>query len=144
MNPKIKLYSFTLDCKDPHALAKFYAELLDWSIIPIHGDGYEDDYVIIAPPGSSMGSYLGVTFQRNPEYQPPVWPEEPAAQQQMAHLDFIVEDIDSAAEYAVQCGAKVAAQQFSDDWRVMFDPAGHPFCLCKGKDIFASPEFALQ
>jgi len=25
---KIKMYSFTLDCRDPHELAKFYAALL--------------------------------------------------------------------------------------------------------------------
>jgi predicted enzyme related to lactoylglutathione lyase len=142
-NPKIKLYSFTLDCKDPEVLAKFYAELLGWTVIPMYGE-YANDYVIIAPPGSSIGSYPGVTFQRNPDYQPPVWPEETEAQQQMAHLDFIVEDIDSAVEYAVKCGATLATKQFNDGWKVMLDPAGHPFCLCKGKDIFASPEFALQ
>ena len=28
----IKMYSFTMDCKDPHALAKFYAALLNWEI----------------------------------------------------------------------------------------------------------------
>jgi hypothetical protein len=109
----------------------------------MQGDEYVDDYVIIAPPGSSIGSYPSVTFQRNPEYQPPVWPEEPRAQQQMAHLDFIVEDIDAAAEYAVRCGAAIAEKQFSEYWKVLFDPAGHPFCMCKGQDIFASPDFAL-
>ena len=29
---KIKMYSFTLDCINPYALAKFYAELLNWEI----------------------------------------------------------------------------------------------------------------
>ena len=27
---KIKMYSFTVDCKEPHELAKFYAALLKW------------------------------------------------------------------------------------------------------------------
>lgn len=29
---KIKMYSFTMDCKDPYELAKFYAQLLGWEI----------------------------------------------------------------------------------------------------------------
>ena len=40
--------------------------------------------------GMSQGAYPGILFQRNPEYCPPVWPEEPGVQQQMAHLDFSV------------------------------------------------------
>ena len=37
----------------------------------------------------------------------------------------------------------MAAEQFSEGWRVMFDPAGHPFCLCQMKAIFESDKFAL-
>jgi predicted enzyme related to lactoylglutathione lyase len=127
--PRIKLYSITLDAKDPLELAKFYAALLKWDIVPIQGD----EYTIIAPPGTVIGQYPGITFQRNPGYTPPVWPDKPEAQQQMAHMDFIIEDIEKSVEYAVSCGAKVAEEQFSEHWTVMFDPAGHPFCLCKGK-----------
>ena len=29
---KIKMYSFTVDCKVPYELAKFYADLLKWEI----------------------------------------------------------------------------------------------------------------
>ncbi len=137
--PKIKMYSFTLDCKDPRALAEFYAALLGWEIVPIQGE----DFVILAPPGAGYGTYPGITFQRNPEYLPPVWPEEPDAQQQMAHLDFAVNDLEKAVDYAVQCGANIAEKQFSDGWRVMLDPAGHPFCLCNLKPVFDSPGFAL-
>lgn len=36
-----------------------------------------------------------------------------------------------------------ADEQFSDDWRVMIDPAGHPFCLCQMKSIMESSHFAL-
>ena len=82
-------------------------------------------------------------FQRNPEYEPPVWPEKPEAQQQMAHLDFAVNDLEKAVQYAVDCGATIADDQFSDGWRVMFDPAGHPFCLCQIKSIIENANFAL-
>lgn len=135
---KMKLYAFTVDCKEPYELAKFYADLLKWEI-PFH-DG---DYAVLSSPGANQGAYPGITFQRNPEYQPPVWPEEPEAQQQMAHLDFAVNDLEKAVQYAIRCGAAVANEQFSDDWKVMLDPAGHPFCLCHLKSIFESAHFAL-
>lgn len=132
---KIKMYSFTLDCPDPHELAKFYAALLGWDL------PYSDEeYAVIAPPGISQGAYPGITFQRNPEYIPPVWPASPQAQQQMAHIDFAVNDLEQAVQSAVRHGATIAAEQFSDDWRVMFDPAGHPFCLCLIKSIFNTSE----
>lgn len=72
---KIKMYSFTVDCIDPYALAKFYAELLNWEI-PF----YDENWACIGAPGTSQGTYPGILFQRNPEYCPPVWPEEPGVQ----------------------------------------------------------------
>lgn len=135
---KIKLYSFTVDCKDPHELAKFYAELLKWEI-PF----YNEDFAIVGAPGANQGVYPGITFQRNPDYQPPVWPQQPEAQQQMAHMDFAVNDLEKAVSYAIECGATLADKQFSNDWKVMLDPAGHPFCLCQMKHVFDSADFAL-
>ena len=135
----IKLYSFTIDCEDPYELAKFYAKLLRWAI-PF----YNEDYACLGAPGAGQGAYPGLTFQRNPAYRPPVWPEEPEAQQQMAHLDLAVNDLEEAVRYAVDCGATVAEKQFSDGWRVMLDPAGHPFCLCQMKSVIESDQFALR
>ena len=43
----------------------------------------------------------------------------------------------------LRCGAKQASQQFSENWRVMFDPEGHPFCLCRMKQVIESPHFSL-
>lgn len=135
---KIKMYSFTLDCKDHRELSRFYAALLNWE-----SNVFDEDWASVYPPGARRGSYPCILFQRNPDYKPPVWPEEPEAQQQMAHLDFAVNDLEKAVEYAVQCGATVAAEQFSNDWRVMFDPAGHPFCLCEMKSVMESEHFGL-
>ena len=135
---KIKMYSFTVDCKGPYELAKFYAELLKWEI-PFH----DEEYACIGAPGTGQGAYPCILFQRNPDYKPPVWPEEPEAQQQMAHMDFAVNNLEDAVQHAIHCGATIADEQFSDDWTVMLDPAGHPFCLCKMKSIFESEHFAL-
>lgn len=135
---KIKLYAFTLDSNDPQKLAKFYADLLNWQIV-----FSDEEFTSIAPPGVNQGGYPGITFQKNPNYQSPVWPEKPATQQQMAHLDFAVNDVEQAVQHAVQCGAKISGEQFSEHWKVMFDPDGHPFCLCAGKAIIESKDFAL-
>lgn len=135
---KVKLYSFTLDCKDPLALAKFYAALLGWEI-PF----YTEEYACVGAPGTAQGAYPGITFQQNPDYIPPVWPEKPGDQQQMAHMDFAVNDLEKAVEHAVRCGATVAEEQFTDEWRVMRDPAGHPFCLCPMRSVMEAPQFAL-
>ena len=135
---KIKMYSFTLDCKDPEELAKFYAALLKWESVLI-----SEEYACVYAPGTNQGTYPSVLFQRNPEYIPPVWPEKPETQQQMAHLDLAVNDLEKAVTYAILCGARIADEQFSNDWRVMFDPAGHPFCLCHLKSMFESSHFGL-
>ncbi|WP_106829829.1 VOC family protein [Parabacteroides pacaensis] len=135
---KIRMYAFTIDCIDPYELAKFYADLLKWEI-PFH----DEEWACIGAPRTEQGAYPGITFQRNPDYKPPVWPEKPGTQQQMAHLDFAVNNLEEAVQYAIRCGATLAEEQFSDDWRVMLDPAGHPFCLCQMKSIFESAHFAL-
>lgn len=136
---KIKMYSFTVDCKDPHELAKFYAALLKWEFTNL-----DEEYACVYAPGTNQGSYPFILFQRNPEYIPPVWPDKPEAQQQMAHIDFVVNDLETAVEYAIHCGATIAEEQFSDQWRVMLDPAGHPFCLCQMKSVIESDHFALK
>ncbi len=135
---KIKFYATTIDCKNPLELANFYAALLGWVVV------FNDEtFATVAAPSAKQGAYPGITFQVNPAYQPPIWPEEPQAQQQMAHLDFVVNDVDKAVQHALKCGATVANRQFTDDWVVMLDPSGHPFCLCKGGHLFDSPDFAL-
>lgn len=134
----IKLYSFTMDCLNPEKLATFYASLMDWEVM-----FSTEDWACTGVKGSKQGAYPGILFQKNPNYQRPVWPEEPEKQQQMAHLDFAVNDLEYSIEYAIQIGAMKADNQFSTDWTVMFDPEGHPFCLCKMKEIMETEEFKL-
>jgi hypothetical protein len=47
----------------------------------------------------------------------------------MMYLDIQVADLDPAD--AVALGARVAEFQPQDSGRVLLDPAGHPFCLCR-------------
>jgi hypothetical protein len=61
---KIKMYSFTVDCKEPSDLAKFYSDLIKWDIVFT-----DEDYACIAPPGTKHGAYPCICFQRNSEYK---------------------------------------------------------------------------
>ena len=135
---KIKLYAFTVDCLEPSELAKFYAALLKWEVLSI-----DTEWACVYATGTKQGAYPSILMQRNAEYIPPVWPDAPESQQQMAHMDFAVNDLEKAVQHAIACGAKLAGQQFDDHWRVMFDPAGHPFCLCNMKSLMESEHFAL-
>ena len=58
-------------------------------------------------------------------------------QQQQIHLDVWVDDLSAAHERAISLGAKLLKP--ADDlatsgevFQVYADPAGHPFCLCRG------------
>jgi hypothetical protein len=138
---QIKMFNTTIDCKDPRKLADFYVMLMNWEL---HYQSETEDYIMIGPRDVHQGGYPQISFQQNPDYIPPVWPEEPNAQQQMMHLDFAVTDLEKAVQHAIRCSAKVAVTQFCDTHTVMLDPEEHPFCLCPMKeDIFEVPWFAL-
>ena len=114
-------WGVVIDAPEPLALARFYADLMDWKIVK-----NDPDFVGIAPMGDHVEYFA---FQRSPEYVAPVWPPQDGRQQMMAHLDLEVPDLDVAEAAAVQAGARVADFQPQDSVRVMLDPAGHPFCL---------------
>lgn len=65
---------------------------------------------------------------RVPDYVAPAWPDGPVPKQ--IHLDLAVDDLDAAETAAIRLGAQKAPQQPGPErWRVLLDPAGHPFCL---------------
>lgn len=116
----IRLRTVVVDCKDASKLSDFYSNLLGWEKTTV-----ESDWVLMRDPSGGTG----LSFQSEPDYIRPVWPEEPDMQQKMLHLDFLVENLEKASEHAVGCGAKLAPVQFLQGVKVFFDPAGHPFCL---------------
>jgi len=119
----IKIIGTAIDCADENALAGFYAKLLGWEKT-YSGNGFA---VISSPEHPSL-----LVFQAVDDYQKPIWPWEKDKQAQMMHFDFHVEDLEEAVEHAKSCGATVSEIQyfgFENGSVVMFDPAGHPFCL---------------
>ncbi|HUK70288.1 MAG TPA: VOC family protein [Streptosporangiaceae bacterium] len=107
-----------LDCDDPPALAQFYHDLLDWQIT--HS---QDEYAMISDGTTSIG------FGQIAGYEPPRWPDPSTPKRY--HLDLYVDDLDKASTRCVELGAVAAEfQPGGDRWRVLTDPAGHPFCIC--------------
>ncbi|MCX6449494.1 MAG: VOC family protein [Actinobacteria bacterium] len=124
----IAKYSLTaLDCLDPVALANFYAKITDFEVVVAHKDKHGNPHwVELVDNGVTR-----IAFQRVEKYIPPTWPEGPTPQQ--AHLDFDVADLNKAEQQLLEIGAVKSPIQTSSNpetnFRVYFDPAGHPFCL---------------
>lgn len=117
--PVGQLASISLDCPDTDRLAGFYTGLLG-----LKEAFATADRGVIALAGA--GPML--TLMRVDDYVAPSWPGGP--QHQQMHLDIAVEDLDAATDSAAALGATIAEHQVSpDQWRVLLDPAGHPFCL---------------
>lgn len=108
----------TLDCADPRAEAAFWSGLLGWSVAAA-----EDEYAMVVPVDG--GPALG--FGRIEGYEPPAWPNEHGTKQ--FHLDLGCDDVAATEEQALALGATLADPQPGETWRVLLDPAGHPFCL---------------
>lgn len=113
-----KLWSVTLDCADAQQLAQFWAQALDGKV------AYEsDNFVGVETPG---GVWIGA--YRIDGYQSPDWPE--GAPPKQFHLDLSVPVLDDAERALLEIGAtKSGHQPEPDRWRVLLDPAGHPFCI---------------
>jgi hypothetical protein len=107
---------------DPGALASFYSELLGGPV------GHEElgTAILAAPEGS-----IFLVFQQATDYEIPVWLPARGEQHPMMHLDFQLGDLDSATAEAVALGATMADHQPHENGRVLLDPVGHAFCLCR-------------
>lgn len=107
-----------LDCPDPQILAEFYGALLDWSV-----ERKEDDWWSVR---AEYGDRL--EFQKVDGFRAPQWPGQEVPQQM--HLDVVVDDLDEAEAAVLELGATKHEHQPGTTFRVLLDPAGHPFCLC--------------
>lgn len=121
MSLKMTLRAITLDCPDPPALAAFYQQATGLEPHP------ESDAEFA---GLTCEDGLFIGFQRVDDYQAPRWPDQTVPQQ--LHLDFGVDDLDEAESLLLTLGATKPEHQPNEArWRVLTDPAGHPFCLVR-------------
>ena len=121
MVDEVVLGNVMVDCDDERKLQRFYGELLGWEMCEL-----------FARPAVSSSSGIVFLFIEEKEYVPPVWPEDTGKQQKQMHFDFQVDNVAEMVKKAESLGAKKAESQFGgNDFVTMFDPAGHPFCLCR-------------
>jgi catechol 2,3-dioxygenase-like lactoylglutathione lyase family enzyme len=112
-----RLAGISLDSSDPAELADFYRQLLDLEVM-----WDSDDFVAL------KGAGVLVTVQRVEGHRRVQWPDGDIPKQM--HLELAVDDLDGVEAAAIALGATKPDRQPSPErWRVLFDPAGHPFCI---------------
>ncbi len=118
MNPAIiETAALTVDCADAAAMGAFYQAAGGGEITVSD----EDSCWV------KLGGLL-LIFREIPDYRAPIWPGSGSPMQM--HFEFNVDgDLDEVAARLVALGARLADYQPHDGGRVMFDPAGHPFCI---------------
>ncbi|MGH3097799.1 MAG: VOC family protein [Streptosporangiales bacterium] len=110
----LQVVAVSLDCADHRELAGFYVRLLEGTLLWTHEK---------AAAIESGGVVL--VMQRIEDYQPPVWPGA-----SIVHLDLHGgAPLEQLERRAIALGAQSAQTQPDSRWRVLFDPAGHPFCI---------------
>ena len=107
----------SLDCADPVPLAEFWAAMLGGEIM-----------FTSATTVDIRTEWVWLSAMKIPNYEPPTWPAGDVPKQ--IHLDLAVTDLEATVAEAERLGARISpVQPAPDRWRVLFDPAGHPFCL---------------
>lgn len=124
--PFVCFGTVTIDCAPEHvpAMIDFYSNILDLKL----GNSPEDPFPFLSGKDKLSDADLRMILQPLEDYLPPTWPGNERGTQ--VHIDLGVRDLPAAVAYAKSIGAKESPVQFSENWRVMLDPAGHPFCLC--------------
>lgn len=113
----VRLGAIAVDCPDPAGLGDFYKNVLGLDVMFSSPD-------LVALQGAGVL----LTFERVADHQRPDWPRGPVSKQ--LHLDLAVSDLDTEESRIVALGAtKAEVQPNPDKWRVLIDPAGHPFCI---------------
>ena len=107
----------SLDCSDPLALGEFWAAMLGGEI------AFSSETTV-----GVRTDWVWLAALKVDDYVAPTWPGGDVPKQ--IHLDLAVTDLEAAVAEAAGLGARIAPLQPAPDrWRVLLDPAGHPFCL---------------
>jgi predicted enzyme related to lactoylglutathione lyase len=109
------IYSVTIDCADPPALASFWADVLDYERT------HEEDELVAIEPRDKSGSAL--LFLRVPDDK---------KVKNRLHLDLKPTDQDAEVERVKALGAtEVDIGQGDVSWVVLADPEGNEFCILR-------------
>ena len=107
----------SIDCSEAGPLAQFWAAMLGGEIV-----------FTSSSTADVRSEWVWISAMEVADYQPPTWPGGEVPKQ--IHLDLAVDDLETSTQAALALGATLCAvQPHPDCWRVLLDPAGHPFCL---------------
>jgi catechol 2,3-dioxygenase-like lactoylglutathione lyase family enzyme len=117
-----RLSEIVVDCRDPEALAAFWAAVLGYEVI-----GREEDGAVeIGPEAGFGGPAPTLVFGRVPD---------PTPGKLRLHIDVNPTDRDQDAELErlLALGATQAdvGQTGDESWYVLADPEGNEFCLLR-------------
>jgi catechol 2,3-dioxygenase-like lactoylglutathione lyase family enzyme len=116
-----RLSEIVVDCRDPEALAAWWAEVLGYRVL-----GREDGAVEIGPEAGFGGAAPTLVFGPAADL--------PTGKPRL-HLDVNATDRDQDAELErlLGLGATRAdvGQTGDEGWHVLADPEGNPFCLLR-------------
>ncbi|WP_238013469.1 VOC family protein [Dactylosporangium sp. AC04546] len=121
-----RLLQVTVDCRDPHRLANFWAAVLDYTVIEDRGDKVEIaswEPTVEAVRQQPIPST--VMFIRVPEAK---------TTKNRLHLDVMPIDAsqDDEVDRLIGLGAsRVDLGQGEQTWVVMADPEGNEFCVLR-------------
>jgi catechol 2,3-dioxygenase-like lactoylglutathione lyase family enzyme len=111
-----RLYQVCIDCREPKALARFWAAALGQRILL-----ETDDEVVVA---ADQRSYPGLCFVQVPEGK---------VAKNRLHIDLNPDDRDAEVERLLALGATRVdmGQGLEADWVVLADPEGNEFCVLR-------------
>jgi catechol 2,3-dioxygenase-like lactoylglutathione lyase family enzyme len=116
-----RIRHLTVDCRDPAALARFWAEVLGFTPEPPEPDGADDTEALITDP---KGHHPGLLFIAVPEAK---------TVKNRLHLDLQPSGSrDGTVERLVGLGGTVVDDRRTEDgagWVVMADPEGNELCI---------------
>lgn len=104
----------TIDCADPDALARWWAEALGGEVTPLAPGEF---VTLIRPDGPRLG------FQKVPD---------PTPGKNRVHLDLAAADAEAEVARVVGLGARETERHSFGEgfsWVVLADPEGNAFCI---------------
>lgn len=131
----LKWYTLVIDCRDLHAQARWWADVLDWQLV------YEADNEAAIAPKHEQDRPLSA------EEWPTVGPalvfvhvSEGKTIKNRLHIDLaphITDDRDALIDSVLARGAtrvNVGQDESEASWTVLADPEGNEFCVLSARD----------
>jgi predicted enzyme related to lactoylglutathione lyase len=119
----LRIQCLTIDCKNPRALAEFWAKVLGWKVTH---ENVNESYLERTVNGEISPDYPDILFLRT---------NDEKVIKNRLHLDLRPNNQEKEVNLVLSLGAKkIEIGQSSDSsttWVVMADPEGNEFCILR-------------